>query len=114
MLRSRLALRWGCSLVELSQRVSAAELEEHWRLFDKIEPIGDARFDRLIAMLTRTVAFCGSKIWPGDDAYEMHWGQALIDLAPESIAEQEEQTKQHFRAALARRAESLNGRSDQH
>lgn len=106
MLRSRLALRIGCSLEELAQRFTADEINNHWRLFDLLEPIGDARLDRLFAMLCRSVVFAGLKNWPGDDAYEMHWGKALIDQSPEAIVEQEELVKQTFRAALARKRES--------
>ena len=100
MLRSRLALRLGRSLEELSQTVSAAEIR-HWELFSVLEPIGDDRLDKLVAMLCRTVAVAGLKEWPGDDAYEIEWGKGLLDLSPQLRAEEEERTKRAFRAMLA-------------
>jgi hypothetical protein len=56
----RLALALGCTVHELLERVSSAELTE-WLAFDRVEPIGAWRGDYNFAMLAALYANANRK-----------------------------------------------------
>jgi hypothetical protein len=101
MLRSRLALRRGLSLDQFAEQTTAAEFR-HWKDFNQIDPVGDVRIDRLMTMLCRLIAQSNSIHPISEDAYEVTWSKQAEALSPEAIAEEQEQTKQAFRAKLAK------------